>query len=225
MKKLIATISILSMLFMTSCSNDGDSQAVDSQYEFMTVSLKDKATQLAIDIGMLAGDEFYSQMFSTDPDIASILDAISAQDFSTPTNIYKIGDINNAYINAFSYMGKELPTFENPRIEEILKHRLITSIPQQVNGYNGVNMLSATSLLIADDVFLYPDLTETEAYLLLYDGDYNICVIFTPRNDIVQADASIINNYMLNQIQKNGLDDETKLEISLLGLSLEEITN
>ncbi len=201
-----------------------DSSQVNPQ--ITTVSLKDKATQLASDIHMLASNTDYINALSTNSEMASLMQKISSQNLSNPTNIYKISGIDKSYKTVFQYLGEELPNFENKRVEDICKNRIISSIPTQLSASHGSVMLATMSLLYVDDVFLYPDLTETEVYLLLYDGDYNICVIYTPKNDgIVLANASIVTHSMLTEIQKNGLSDSIKLGSSFVGISLEEITN
>lgn len=222
MKKFIAFIGIISML-LVGCSNE--TVSTETIVVTPTNSLQEKAIELAVRIDMLASDEVYVSTFTVDSEITKIITAIASQEYSNPTNVYKLGGIDNSYKTLMSYIGADVPIFENEQVEAMFKENLITSLPTRLNAMSGVNMIASTSLVTVQDVFLYSDITETEVYLLLYDGDYHVTVLFTPKGEgIVTANANIVAHEMLNQVQVDGdISSSMKLGISFAGISLEKI--
>lgn len=224
-KRIIVITSVISMLLLTSCSNDPDCSDVEENSINQTVSLKSKSIELAQEIDMLASNSVYIDSFSAGTEINSIIDAIASQDYTNPTDVYKFSRIDSSFNTITEYIGIEVPEFDNDRLNTLHKEKLIQSLPMQINAMSGANMIAGTSLITTEDIFLYSDLTETEAYLLLYDGDYNIVVIFTPQGEgIVKASASVVTHEMLTEIQSNGdIDSKLKLGISFVGIYLEKI--
>lgn len=227
MKKFITIMSIVSLLLTTACSNQSNDepQVETSTTTTQSIDLVDKATELASNISLLSNDELYISSFTNDSVISSTIDKIATQDLSTPTDIYKLSGIDKSYQTLMSYMGNEVPEFENSKIEEIYKDKLISSLPTILNSASGSAILASTAILTSDDVFLYPDLTEREIYLLLYDGGFNVLVLFVPKGEgIVTANASIVTNEMLSQIQSDGeISGTMKLGISFAGIGLEKL--
>lgn len=227
MKKFITVITTISILLLTSCSNDDDNTSITKDFDNTNTTLEDRAIELAMKMDMLAGDEIYFDSLTAIDEVNYIIQSIASQDYSNPTDIYKLSGIDKSYKTVMNYIGSPVPTFENQAVEQIYKERVIASLPLQINSMSGANMIAGTSLLAIDDVFLYDNLTESEVYLLLYDGDYHVTVLFTPKGEgIVTADANIVAHQMLNQIQVDGdISGSMKLGISFAGISLEKITD
>lgn len=227
MKKFITIMSIISLMATTSCTNEGAAQSNQSTQETTTfsLSLQDKSIQLASDIGTLANDKIFIDALQTNDEGYVIADLIASQDLSNPTSIYKLGGIDKSYKTIMEYVGYEIPKFENSKIEEIYKDKIISTLPDIINSTASSTALAMSYNLNVEDVFLYPELTEREFYLLLFDGYFNVLVSYTPKEEgIVIASASIVTHEMLTEIQTNGdIDSKVKLGISFAGISLEKL--
>lgn len=63
-------------------------------------------------------------------------------------------------------MGKTL----SEDIQNIVKGRLINTIPSQINAMGGVNNLAATSILAHGDSFIFEGLTTDKTYIYTFDS-------------------------------------------------------
>lgn len=224
-KKLVAITAVTSILLLTSCSNEPDCSSVEENSINQTISLQNKAVELAQEIDMLASNNEYVNSISLSGEINDTISKISSQDYANPTDIYKFSNIDSSYKTVMEYVGSEIPDFGNDKLTELYKDKLLYSLSMQLNAMSGSDIIASTSLLTTEDIFLYSDLNEREVYLLLYDGDFNVIVLFSPQGEgIVKASANIVTHEMLSQIQSDGdIDSKLKLGISFAGINLEKI--
>lgn len=225
LKKIITITSIISTLLLTSCSNDPDCSSIEENSISQTISLQNKSVELAQEIDMLASNSEYVNSISLSSELNAIISKIASQDYDNPTDIYKFSGIDSSYKTVMQYVGIETPDFDNDKLTELYKDKLLHSLPMQLNAMSGTDIIAGTAMLTTEDIFLYSDLTEREVYLLLYDGDFNVIVLFSPQGEgIVKASANIVTHEMLTEIQADGdISGTMKLGISFAGISLEKL--
>ena len=139
-----------------------------------------KGRQLIGQMGQLARSKEYVSMMTSSQPIQNEIYLISAADYTTPKEIFIID-------------GK---SFETDTLDFVHKHiveRAIRSAAAMINGLNGTQPLSATSILQVDDTLLCPMLKHTIIMLFAYDAPYSALVTYRPAEDgTVAAVASFV---------------------------------
>lgn len=154
-------------------------------------SLGKEGLELIRQIQTLARDKKYIQYCSHSEEINRRIREIAQQDYTRPEKVFIIDHLQS--------IKNLLPDCE---ARQILANKLVLNLPSTITSQNGSTALAATSLLISEKVFLYPELKENTIYLYIYKGNYQCMVVFRPNhNHIVQANAFFIIHPHLNGIK------------------------
>ena len=158
---------------------DKDKDNIDNPAAMESL-LAAKGRQLIGQMGQLARSKEYILMMTSSQPIQNEISLISAADYTTPKEIFIID-------------GK---SFETDTLDFVHKHiveRAIRSAAAMINGLNGTQPLSATSILQVDDTLLCPMLKHTIIMLFAYDAPYSALVTYRPAEDgTVAAVASFV---------------------------------
>ena len=158
---------------------DKDKDNIDNPAAMESL-LAAKGRQLIGQMGQLARSKEYVSMMTSSQPIQNEIYLISAADYTTPKEIFIID-------------GK---SFETDTLDFVHKHiveRAIRSAAAMINGLNGTQPLSATSILQVDDTLLCPILKHTIIMLFAYDAPYSALVTYRPAEDgTVAAVASFV---------------------------------
>ena len=139
-----------------------------------------KGRQLIGQMGQLARSKEYVSMMTSSQPIQNEIYLILAADYTTPKEIFIID-------------GKSFKTDTLDFVHKHIVERAIRSAAAMINGLNGTQPLSATSILQVDDTLLCPMLKHTIIMLFAYDAPYSALVTYRPAEDgSVAAVASFV---------------------------------
>lgn len=141
--------------------------------------------RLTLQMRQLANDSGYVAHAVHAGKIKALVEDIGKQEYSKPRKVFRI---THLHMN----MAKALLS-QSGATKPLILDRIVRSIPSLLNAQGGADHLAATSLLFAEDAFLYHGLKEYTLYLYLYDGNYQSMVLYRPaKQHIVLANASIV---------------------------------
>ena len=147
--------------------------------------LASQGLRLTQQMRQLANDSGYVAHAVHAGKIKALVKDIGKQKYDHPQKIFRI---THLHMN----MAKALLS-QSGATKPLILDRIVRSIPTLLNAQGGADHLAATSLLFAEDAFLYHGLKEYTLYLYLYDGNYQSMVLYRPaKQHIVLANASIV---------------------------------
>lgn len=147
--------------------------------------LASQGLRLTQQMRQLANDSGYVAHAIHAGKIKALVEDIGKQEYSKPRKVFRI---THLHMN----MAKALLS-QSGATKPLILDRIVRSIPSLLNAQGGADHLAATSLLFAEDAFLYHGLKEYTLYLYLYDGNYQSMVLYRPaKQHIVLANASIV---------------------------------
>lgn len=147
--------------------------------------LASQGLRLTQQMRQLANDSGYVTHAVHAGKIKALVEDIGKQEYSKPRKVFRI---THLHMN----MAKALLS-QSGATKPLILNRIVRSIPSLLNAQGGADHLAATSLLFAEDAFLYHGLKEYTLYLYLYDGSYQSMVLYRPaKQHIVLANASIV---------------------------------
>lgn len=147
--------------------------------------LASQGLRLTQQMRQLANDSGYVAHAVHAGKIKALVEDIGKQEYSKPRKVFRI---THLHMN----MAKALLS-QSGATKPLILDRIVRSIPSLLNAQGGADHLAATSLLFAEDAFLYHGLKEYTLYLYLYDGNYQSMVLYRPaKQHIVLANASIV---------------------------------
>ena len=147
--------------------------------------LASQGLRLTQQMRKLANDSGYVANAAHAGKIKALVADIGKQEYDHPQKIFCITHLHmNMAKTLLSQSGATKP---------LILDRIVRSIPTLLNAQSGADHLAATSLLFAEDAFLYHGLKEYTLYLYLYDSNYQSMVLYRPgKQHIVLANASIV---------------------------------
>lgn len=159
-----------------------------------SITLEAYGLQLTQQMRQLAHDSCYIAYAVHAERIKSLVEDIGRQTYDKPRKVFRLRHLHTKQTD-------ELLS-QSSATKPILIDRLLRSIPAQLNAQGGADLLATTSLLIAEDAFLYAGLKEYTFYLYLYEGRYQSLVLYRPgRSHIVLAYASFIAHQRLEEAE------------------------
>ena len=159
-----------------------------------STTLEAYGLQLTQQMRQLAHDSCYIAYAVHAEKIKSLVESIGKQAYDKPRKVFRLRHLH-------TQKADELLS-QSSATKPIIIDRLLRSIPAQLNAQGGADLLAATSLLIAEDAFLYAGLKEYTFYLYLYEGRYQSLVLYRPgKSHIVLAHASFIAHQRLEEAE------------------------
>ena len=160
-------------------ADNTDSENIDNAAAMETL-LAAKGRQLVDRMCQLARSREYISMMTSSQSILNEISTISAADYTTPKELFLID-------------GKSFESDTTDFVHRHILERTIRSAAAMINGLNGTQALSATSILQVDDTLLCPMLKHTVILLFAYDAPYSVLVTYRPAEDgTVAAVASFV---------------------------------
>lgn len=170
-------------------------------------SIKDKNTdallygkglELVERMDKKAESEEYLNLMSVSPELVETIKRIGEDKYFDPKMVYKI-TISEKATEAL-YKGFKIAELPEELRKEVNK-RLITGIPNQINGFKGTVVVASSSVTQTGDSFISDGLKNNTIYIYIYEGEYSAMVSFFPGDEnIVSTFASFVINDSLNQI-------------------------
>ncbi len=203
MKLKFACLVLFSFLFMScnnrhkSVTNDTDKattmSVIENNQGADSVFLLKHGLQLTQLMQQLANDSAYIAYATQAKGIKPLIASIRKQSYSHPRKVFVIRHLQTDKKDWLS---------QSSRTKPLIIDRLLRTIPTRLNAQSGSNVLATTSLLFAEDVFLYQGLNEYTLYLYLYEGNCHSMVLYRPaKNNIVQASASFVIHKELDNLK------------------------
>lgn len=154
-------------------------------------SLYDQGLEIIQLMSEMTRSEAYIAAYTSDSNIKSILQNISAGDFTTPKAVYAITipDQSLAAMAELNNLGHV-----SEKIQSFLTQRYLSSLMTQINAMGGAENLAATSLCTAGKTFVNDKSDKNVIYLYTYDNAIPVAVTFTAgENHAVSASGVFIN--------------------------------
>ena len=156
--------------------------------------LQTQGLHLTQQMRQLANDSSYIANAVYSKKVKALIKDIGSKGYHQPQKIFCVSHLDMQVTKSLlSQSGATKP---------LIIDRIIRSIPTLLNAQGGADNLAATSLLFAEDAFLYPALKEYTLYLYLYEGNYHSIVLYRPgKQDIVLANASFVIHERLKTLK------------------------
>lgn len=160
----------------------------------------------------MAESESYRAFISGSDELNAKIMEMGEGDYTTPKAVYK-AVVSDEVVESMAELKVE------DEIKDIVKSKLVASIPSQLNALNGVTELAASASVTAGNAIANETVKDNMVYVFIYDGDYSAAVAYTAENGIVSAIASFVSSYDLTDVES--ANDLNKLFADSLGISLE----
>lgn len=186
-------------------------------------SLYERGLEIISIMKEMAGSDEFISLFSVDTEASSILREAGEGDFSQPAVVYRIRFPEDAFLNSLLNFAETDLENLSPSLQESLKSKALSSIFNQMNArFGGAKALAASSVCIAENVFVYDGIEENEIYLYTYEDAVPAAVTFLKgRDDAVSATGT----FVFYNISEAGSSWEEMLELlEDFGADVEEIT-
>ena len=173
--KTLVMAVLLSMLVLSACGNKEDHTKTKSLYEqgLEVVSLMSEMTR----------SEEYIELFIGNSDLNSVIQNISAGDYSVPKAVYAIAVTDESLAALAELFGVGNVSEE---LESYLTDRIFTTLMTQINSRSGVENLAAASACTAQKTFVNERADKNVIYLYTYEDAVPAAVTF-----IVGEDSSV----------------------------------
>ncbi len=185
-----------------------------------------KGLQLTRYMYRLAETSTYVEAITSSEHVNEIINGIKGQNINIPCKVFSISNIDSAFY-ASSYFSRLLTSIPSD-IRKYVENKVLASIPSLLNGKSAHN-IAATSMLIADDVFICDRVDRPILYLYIYNGNCHSIVTFIPNEShIVKASACFIIDSDMNQLKS--IDNvkaylEEKLVVNGIKVEQEQLHN
>lgn len=181
---IVAFIMLFSFSACSNSSNNKDNAETKSLYVqgLEVVQLMSEMTQT----------EEYVDIHTGDSQIKTIIQNISAGDYSTPKAVYSISIADNN-LAAMAELGNLNNTSEE--LKDFLMKRVLGSLMTQINGMSGVEKLAASSVCTVGKTFVNENATEDVIYLYSYENAIPVAVTFTVGEDQAVSASGVFVMY------------------------------
>ena len=141
----------------------------------MPKSLYEQGLEIVQVMSEMTQNEEYVDIHTGNSGIKTIIQNISAGDYSSPKAVYAISVTDEnlgamAELNNLDSASKELKTF--------LTQRVFGSLMTQINGRSGVENLAAASVCTVSKTFVDENATDDVIYLYTYENAIPVAVTF-----------------------------------------------
>lgn len=199
-KKFLILFAIIGIpvlvLCLSACGNSESNTAGKSLYTqgLEIIQLMNEAAQ----------SEEYINIYTENSEIKSIVQNISAGDYSAPKAVYAISITDEnlaASVYAISTTDENLAAIEeltspdNPSemLKSFLMQKIFSSVMTQINGLSSVENLIATSICTVSRCFVNENVNDNIIYLYTYDNAVPVAVTFiVGENHAVSASGVFI---------------------------------
>lgn len=177
MKALLLTV-LMSALLLSACGNQKGNAKTQSLYEqgLEVVSLMSEMTR----------SEEYIDLFIGNNELKSVIQSISAGDYTEPIAVYAIS-VTDDNLAALSELFGVSNVSE--KLEAYLTDRVFTTLMTQSNSRSGAENLAAASVCAAQKTFVNEDADKNVIYLYTYEDAVPVAVTF-----VVGEDSSVSAN-------------------------------
>lgn len=171
MRKIISIfLSLTIVLALAGCGN-----AANNDTPNMPKSLYEQGLEIVQVMSEMTQNEEYVDIHTGNSGIKTIIQNISAGDYSSPKAVYAISVTDEnlgamAELNNLDSASKELKTF--------LTQRVFGSLMTQINGRSGVENLAAASVCTVSKTFVDENATDDVIYLYTYENAIPVAVTF-----------------------------------------------
>lgn len=185
-KHFFTVSAVLTGLVLSLCLSACGSR----QNSGMTKSLYARGMDVVQLMYEMTRNEEYTEIYTGNSEIRTIVNSISTGDFTTPKAVYAISLDEEALdqMDGFLKMdaaSKELKTF--------LRQRFLSSLMTQLNGMSGAGNLAAASVCSAGTTFVNENAEENVIYLYTFENAVPAAVTFTAgENHAVSANGVFI---------------------------------
>ncbi len=183
MVSIIAGVLTL-MLIFSACENSKPSTKTKSLYDHGL-----EIIQLMLE---MTRSEEYIDIYTGSGEIKSIVQGISAGDFTTPKAVYAISVPEQSLADM-----EELRFLSNAseELKSFLSQRFLSAFITQVNAMGGAENLAAISLCTVGKTFVNEDVDKSIIYLYTYENAVPAAVIFAAGEDHTVSASGVFINY------------------------------
>ncbi len=187
------------------------------------ISLYERGLEIVSIIKEMAGSDEFTALFSVDTEIRSILHNAGQGDFSQPATVYRIRFSEPAFLNSLLDLAETDLKKLSPSLEEALKSKALSSVFTLMNArFGGNNALAASSICIAETIFVYDKMEENQIYLYTYENAVPAAVTFLKGED---GAVSATGSFVFYDSSKADTFDKDIIELlTVFGANIEEIT-
>lgn len=216
---VILMIIVLDIIIVRIVSGSNREEAAGESGD---ISLYDRGLGLIESMNSLAGDDNYRKMIGMSQECESIINDITAMDYTTLKQVYRVTNIDDI-MNFTMYMsGVDDSTFKGES-KDYIKSRYADSVGNVLmSSKSGVMALATSSIFTRQEFFVDKSVTEPLLYVYIYEDAYPVLVSYIPGLDgAVSAKACylIIDGLI-------GADTEAVKEnmaVGVMTIQLEEI--
>lgn len=187
------------------------------------VSLYERGLEIISLMKEMAGNDEFTSLFTVDTEVRSILQEAGQGDFSQPATVYRIR-FPKAGLLAFLLDSAEADLKElSPSLQKSLEAKALSSVFNQITArFGGNNALAASSICVAERVFVYEEMEENEIYLYTYENAVPAAVIFLKgENGAVSAAGSFV---FYDSSKADTFEKDIIGLLTVFGANIEEIT-
>ncbi len=220
MKQPFKTASIFFLAFALmlsgACSNPKEKEEKE-------VSLYERGLEAISIMKEMAGNDEFISLFTVDAELRSILQEAGQGDFSQPAAVYRIRFPKAAFLSSLLDFAETDLENLSPSLEESLKSKAFSSVFTQINArFGGNNALAASSICIAERIFVYDGMKENEIYLYTYENAVPVAVTFLKGEN---GAVSATGRFVFYDNSKADTSDKDIIELlTVFGANIEEIT-
>lgn len=128
----------------------------------------------------MAGSEEYMELYTENSGVTSVVQGISAGDYTTPKAVYAISVTEEALALMTEFVPLENISEE---LKTFLMQRILNTLFTQINALGGVEDIAASSVCAVEKVFVHEDTKKDVVYLYTYDNATPVAVTFTVGED------------------------------------------
>lgn len=183
-RAVMLTVSMLT-LSLSACGNSVNDTQTKSLYEqgLEVVQLMDEMTQ----------SEDYIDLFTGNSEVKSVVQNISAGDYTAPKAVYAISltdESDEAMAELYQFCDDGSEEFKS-----YLTDRIYGSLITQINGRGGTENLAAASACTAGKTFVNEDAAENVIYLYTYENAVPVAVTFIVGEDSAVSASGVFVMY------------------------------
>lgn len=196
--KIVASMMVLILMFSLSACGKNESN-------IETKSLYTQGLEIVQLMSEMARSEECLDLFYTGNDkVKSVIQDISAGDYTTPKAVYAISTTEIESLSTF-----ELNNLDNVSegLKSYITQKALGSLMTQINSYSGVEILAATSVCTVGKTFVNKETNEDVIYLYTFDNGVPVAVTFIVGEDNAISASGV---FVMNDIFTCGSADEIK---------------
>ena len=181
---LLIIIALIMVLSLSACSNNKNDIEPKSLYA--------RGLEIVQIMSEMTQTEEYVDIHTGNSEIKTVIQNISAGDYSSPKAVYAISITDDnlaamAELNSLDTASEELKTF--------LMKRVLGALMTQINGMSGVENLAASSVCTVGKTFVNENATEDVIYLYTYENALPVAVTFTIGEDQAVSASGVFVMY------------------------------